>query len=1108
MGKFHYLGTTALRGLSAATILIGCASAAQAQQTAQEQQQQDVQETAPPATSANPSGDAEVLPTEEVVVTGSRIRTPNLESAVPVTTVRGEEVFQTGGVQVGDVLNDLPQLRSTYSTQNSTRFLGTRGLNLLDLRGLGSSRTLVLVNGRRHVAADVLGDGTAVDINTIPADLIERIDVVTGGASAVYGSDAVAGVVNFILRRDFDGLQLRAQSGISKYGDAANQFVAVTGGKNFAGGRGNIAATAEFSHTSDFYASGRPFRQADNFVIVDTDPAGSVNGSDGIPDRIFLRNVRRPDASLGGGILFRNGASAPCGRDTTGAAFSCSLAFQPDGSLTPIQGVRVGLAPTGSFIGGAGYNNREGQLLALSPDVKRYSFNVLGHFEVADALVPFVEAKYVRVDAIGSQSGPFFTRGQTLLDSTLVSGFEDRSFAAPTGALSATNLTAFNVNREGIRLDNPFLTSQARNAIRDAALASLAANINPNTGATFATTGSTAALAQANRAALIAQVNDGSFRFGNRRDYLELGIRDEDFRRETYRIVGGLRGDFNTDWSYELSLNYGQHKERNLITGNVNTQRFLLASDSAINPATGQIVCRSQLDPRYAGEDVGGNPAILAADVAACVPINPFGVGNVSQAAKDYLTIDTLATGKITQLAALGYVAGDLSQLFELPGGPIGFSVGAEYRRQTLEYDLDDLTQAGYAFYNAIPAAESPAFSVKEAFAEVNIPILKDMPFFHALTVKGAGRLSKYKGIDKTIKTYGVEGIYSPVRDITFRGAYNRSVRAPNLAERFGAASQNFAPGFSDPCAEKQIGAGSVNREANCAAAGRPAGYDYVYAGSLEYRSGGNPDLEVETSDSLTLGGYIQPRFIPGLSISADYYDIKVKNVITSIGTAQDIANLCYDSPTLDNPFCALFQRAGASGGPNGEEAFRIIEGSLLNSQANFAKLRVRGIDTQLNYVRNTGIGRVNASVLWTHQLRNESFTDPSNPSFKDVFLNELGDPQDQVNLNLNVKRNRLTVGYQGRWIGKMYLNTYEDYNSVNGDPPQNTDYAEIEKYPAVMYHDLRAALDVTDKVNFYLGVDNVLNKLPPYGSTGVGGGSGIWDNRGRYFYTGFVAKF
>jgi outer membrane receptor protein involved in Fe transport len=362
---------------------------------------------AAPATETASADDA----SSEIIITGTRIRRPNLESAAPITTVAGDEFFQTGQVSIGDVLNELPQLRSTFSQQNSTRFLGTRGLNLLDLRGLGTQRTLVLVNGRRHVGGDLLSNAVSPDVNTFPTDLIERVDLITGGGSSVYGSDAIAGAVNFVLKQNYEGVQLRGQSGISKVGDAGNQYASILAGTNFAGGRGNIAANFEYAHQSKYYASARKqLRQADGFVVVQADAAGSVNGSDGIPDRVFLRDIRSTTISLGGLYNVASPTGA-CGRAGNGAAFNCTYLFQPDGSLLQQTGQRVGLAPNGSFLGGNGYSGREGDLVALSPNLDRYAVNLLGHFEISDALVPFFEAKYVRTVAQGSQSGPVLHAG-------------------------------------------------------------------------------------------------------------------------------------------------------------------------------------------------------------------------------------------------------------------------------------------------------------------------------------------------------------------------------------------------------------------------------------------------------------------------------------------------------------------------------------------------------------------------------------------------------------------------------------------------------------------------------------------------------------------------
>src|SRR5262245_14718350 len=216
----------------------------------------------------------EQAPVEEAVITGSRIARPNLESTVPITTVTAEELFQTGGTSIGDLLNDLPALRSTFSQSNSSRFLGTTGLNLLDLRGLGTQRTLVLVNGRRHVGSDILNNAVSPDTNTFPTDLVESIDVVTGGNSAVYGSDAIAGVVNFILKKDYEGLQIRGQGGISDEGDAGNYYASVLWGTNFMEDRGNIAINFEYAKQDEWFASDREnLSHVGNFVVTDTDPA-------------------------------------------------------------------------------------------------------------------------------------------------------------------------------------------------------------------------------------------------------------------------------------------------------------------------------------------------------------------------------------------------------------------------------------------------------------------------------------------------------------------------------------------------------------------------------------------------------------------------------------------------------------------------------------------------------------------------------------------------------------------------------------------------------------------------------------------------------------------
>lgn len=927
--------------------------------------------------------DAAALSTQEasdrIIVTGTRIRLPNLESPVPVVSISGEEFFQTGQVSVGDSLNELPALRSTFSQQNSTRFLGTGGLNLLDLRGLGTSRTLVLVNGRRHVSSDVLGDGVAVDVNTIPTDLIERVDLVTGGSSAVYGSDAIAGVVNFILKDDYEGVKVRAQNGISKYGDGNNYFISGIAGKNFADGRGNITVSAEYAKQSEFYAPDRPHTaKASGYLRVDSDPVDAVNGSDGNPDRIFAEDYRYGWYGLGGTYLFY--------------PYNDPYIFMPDGSLVEQTGEQFPIIayPVPIFLGGNGSNWREGTEYGLMPDMNRFAVNLLAHFEVSPAFVPFVEAKFTRSKALSNNSGSFF-------------------------------LPASGSPREAFFTTNPYLRPEVADFIR--------ATYGDYYDAYGNYTGGDG-----------IPDSDQNWGFFFSRTATDLGPRQEDARRDTYRIVAGARGDLSDHLNYEVSVNYAEHKNRTTIIGNVNLQRYLLAIDAVdegeYNTGTpnGNIVCRASIDPTHPNvvpyeypSDEDFAAAQLANDIALCMPANLFGQGNLSQAARDYILKDTSSTGKLTQLVFSGYLSGDTGAFFELPGGPVGFAVGAEYRRETLNYQQDPFTNAGLTFYNQIPTFDPPSFEVKEVYGEIRLPLLAGVPMAEELTLTGAGRVADYKGGAGTVYAYNGSIQYAPVRDLTIRANYSRSVRAPTLADLYTPLGTNFSL-VNDPCSESFLGEGSPTREANCRADGVPEGFDYLYTSSLEFRSGGNVDLGVETSDSITIGGIFQPSFIPGLSISADYFNIKVNDVISFV-SVQDVLDVCYDSSDIDNQFCDQFERAGPGGGPRGEIEGQILEANLRSTPLNFAKLKVRGIDAELNYknfVKPIG-AEFSARIAYTHVFQNDGFLDPTDPTYADQYLYELGDPKDAFNANFNLDFGRFSFGYQLRYIGKMVLNEYED---------------------------------------------------------------------------------
>ena len=1044
-----------------------------------------------------------------IVVTGSRIRSPNVTSDVPVSSISGEAIFQSSDQNVGELLNELPQLRSTFAQQNPGAGIGIAGLNLLDLRGLGTSRTLVLVNGRRHVPADILANAVSPDVSSIPNDLIERVDIVTGGNSAVYGSDAIAGVVNFVLRRQFDGLQLRATANIAESGFGGGQFVSAMAGKNFADGRGNITLHGEFARTERVFASDVPsFREQAGLFGVDSDIGGLPNGSDGFADAVFLQNVRSGTINPNGLIPInqRAGPNALCGNATlanngptnnSGVPFSCNFLFTGDGRLEAQTGTRFGTGINAVRIGGNGQTGREGRTLSILPSLERYNFNVLSHYRFSPALEIFFEGKVNRVNALGNNAGPSFIQ---------------------TGSGNQGNIGDF---RERPRLDNPFLNPADRTTLANLILAS---GCNPSLTVACPAAGNLTAAQQ-------AEVAAGTYRFVLAKNLLDVGLRDEKFQRDTVRAVLGARGTFNDDWSYEISGNYGRFDQSQVTSGFIDRQRFSLAMDAGRNPDTNTVQCRSQFNPAAAVVDArtdpvavanrAANAARLAADIAACRPYNPFGAGTGNADAISYFSSTFSAEASLKQTVGQAFVSGDLSQLFELPGGPVRFAVGAEYRREKAFYKQDEVTTKGFNNGVSVPVFDPPAFEVKEAFGELQIPLLKDTPFFQELTLTGAGRISDYAGGTGTVFAYNAGVQWSPLQGLRLRGNYARAVRAPNVSETGFPLVPNFANGIVDPCNVVAINGGSATRRANCTTtvgAANLANLPNVGA-SLPIVSGSNPNLAAEKSDSYTLGAVIQPRIIPGLVLSVDYYNITVNDIISSVG-AQTILNNCVDFPTTTNVFCSAFTRfAGPGLGPNGEQPGAVLGNSLIVAPLNFAKREAEGVDVNVQY--STKLSEdvsLSTNLIYVHTLKRSNFEDPTNPNFENRILSELGDPKDEFRLDFDIGYRDFTFGYRLRFIGRMLTSSFENFrDGINGLPAANADAIAPQQYPIVTYSDFRAEWNVDSEggagngskgLLFYVGVDNAFNQLPPLGSTATGGGSAIYDFRGRSYYAGARARF
>ncbi len=1009
---------------------------------------------------ATASDDGDAL----IIVSGSRIARPNLDSPAPVTSVEAGDLLDDGSVSLGDALNDLPSLRSTFSSSNSQRFIGTTGLSLLDLRGLGTSRTLVLVNGRRHITAQP-GD-FQIDVNTIPFELLERVDVVTGGSSAVYGSDAIAGVVNFVLQRDFEGLELNGQYGISNRGDQPTYSVSGAWGTNFADGRGNIAVVAEHTSLGRVLNSQRPensgfgigFR---SFRTVDNDD--ELSNSDGNPDLQLLSGLFLDFISEGGTVatFCRRGFEAfqptTC---PTGDSFG-RYRFADNGRLFyETNGTDFG----GQTVGGTGTALADGTLI---PDIDRYTINLLTHFEVSEAFRPYAEFKYARIDALGQGTPSFFN---SFCGGLLSLGGVDASCA--DGLTSAPFF---------IRFDNAFLHPDDAATIQN--------NVQ---GELFNAFG----------AGFFTPLSQGFFINRNNSDF---GTRNDDLKRETYRAVVGVEGDISSNTRYDVSFTYGKFDSRLNATNNLVYQRARNAVD-AVFAQDGSIQCRINVDADTTNDD------------AACVPLNVLGAGNPSAAALAYVNSVANLFEEAEQYDALAFISTDSSSFFELPGGPVSVVVGGEWRKETAFAEPDALSASGATFFNAFDVFDPPSLEVIEGFGEIQIPLLADMPFFQELTFSAAGRISDYNsggGLTGTVESYNVNGIWAPVEDIKLRANYSRAVRAPTLSNLFGAQTQNFLF-FDDPCDNDEINNGSALRANNCSADGVPAGFDDQVTGNRAVLQGGNPALEAETSNSLTLGVILEPRWVPGLSLTVDYYDIEVNKVIANV-SAQQIVNNCYDLPQ-PNSFCNSVNPREADGSLNRDAA-------LVVGPVNFARLTAEGIDFDLSYRKTfDNDDRLILRLIATHALDRTNFLDVDFPGLPDEDRGELGDPIWAANFGASYRRNNVTVSYDLRYVGKQFIGARENYRNnieicsggviprtttscTDGAlvlaPPRNPDLTAEVFYPERFTHDVRVDVRVQEQFNFYFGVDNLTDQAPPFNLTGAGGGSGIFDNTGRFFYVG-----
>lgn len=775
----------------------------------------------------------------QLVVTGSRIRRTDPETVAPVTVAGPDDLDDRGFAQFGDLLNqntsNTPALPIT-STQGLPVL--TAGRQSPNLFGLGVGRTLTLVNGRRMVSSSSGFGDRAVDANLIPSGLVQRVEVVQGGGAAVYGSEAIAGVVNYVLKRDFEGQEVTAQYGLSSRGDYPQALVRYTGGRNWSQGRGNVAVNLEWSRTGMLIETDRPFTARGRRPV--TNPL-NVSTSDGQPPTIYVPDTRLWSYNRNG-VLFATNTTSPSGLlNVNGAPAQISadglgvVAYDP-GLIQP---------SSSSAIGGEGLDTRF--LSSLAARVQRYTGAIVGHYDVTSRVRLSGELIYGDTRAVE----PYGT--QSIVRS--VGG----SVSSGQGAIAFTR-------------NNPFLTP-AQVATLSAASPAFAAG--------------------------------GPLYLSKFLDVLP--DRERGGRTRSGRALVSLEGDLTAgarDLYWSLAFARSRTEARQEVWAPY-TAHLTNALNVTRNGA-GQIVCAINAD------------AIAANDDPACAPLNPFGIGQASAAARAYVSAQSGADYVTVHDDVLASVGGDL---IRLPGGLAQFSLAYERRVESARFTPFAADQAGLLFSGAKTLPQRGGYQTNEYSGELLAPLLGGdfaPPGIERLELNGSYRLVEDSRAGRET-VWGV-GLRLKTRfGLGLRASRSRNFRAPTLDQQLAPTSVGFTYIGADPCDADRINSGPnpAARLANCQrefAAHPEYGPLATFQDPAENTSitavttGGNPDLQNEISRTVTFGLVFQPSAVAGLTISADRIEIDLSNGLSSFSPASYLS-LCYDVEPQPVSACGTFTR-------------------------------------------------------------------------------------------------------------------------------------------------------------------------------------------------------
>lgn len=855
--------------------------------------------------------DAAATPAESgILVTGSRIPRSTFETPTPVTVVSVEDLQKSSPSTLAAALNNLPALVSNGGP-NATSGQRTAGRNSLNLRGIGTGRTLTLVNGRRFPGSQ---PGGTVDTNLIPQGLVSRVEVVTGGASAAYGSDAVAGVVNFILDSQFDGLKVNASAGIAEAGDGFEHRFGGTFGTSAFDNRLNFTLSGEFFNAEGIDGDARAWRRQGSNLI----PNPQANGTSANPALIVANQARLSNATFGGFI-----ASVSNGVPVANRAQLLGRQFQPNGAIAVFNG-GTNMSATLQD-GGDGVNTAVMQ--PITRPLRRITAYAGLEFEASDRLNLFVSGGY---------------------------GFSRSSNAA----------TAFHSGRFGA-----LITRQ--NAFLPANVASL-----------MGTT--------------------GTFRLNRYDSEFEMEVVA---KNNNYHVEGGLQLDLGKS-KFELSGAWGKNTEVALNHRNPIEARFAQGIDTIL--VAGVPTCRDSSN--------------------GCVPINPFGAGSLTPQMIDWFTGTSLLETRVRQQIVQANLAGDLFS--GVGAGAWGYAVGAEYRHDEAAVIVDPISENLGYFTNNFRAWAADR-SVREAFAELSAPLLKDAPGAQLLELNGAVRRTSYT-YSGSVTTWKISGNYVPVEGLRLRGSYSSDIRAPNQAEMFTRGRQTTSLTYTDRSSASPD-------------------FNQVISGVLTSVQG-NPNLVPEQAKTLVLGAVLQPTGLPGLSISIDRFDIRMNDAIGSL-SGQVIIDQCYLSRF--EQACGQIVR-----GSNG----RITQ--INNSNFNLDELRLTGWDFEGRYRLDLGKGSLSlrTQISLLDRLRETDFQGSSIDR-----VGETTTPKWRALGSINYSQGPLDLFLQGRYIGSSKLNV----NWTEADSAYND-------VPAAIYLDGQVGWRI-DKFNLTFNVQNLLDKKPVF---------------------------